>query len=146
VARLAQLEVRYGAGNAVDILRVELQLRVLLGEWDRAAELAARTRALAGSTCAPALGFVADWADAMRLAADGQCERALELGTAATGALARRGETYAAARLMTDLLAGVGGAAPPELVMQTAGRLDEMGARASADAARSLAYARGAGA
>jgi hypothetical protein len=139
LARLGHVEVRHGAGNATDVLRVELQLRALAGEWDRAAELTDRMRALAGPTCAPALGFVADWADAMRLVADGEVQRALAAGTAATGALARRGETYAAARLTTDLLARLGDAAPRELVVDTAGRLEAMGARASAEATRSLA-------
>jgi tetratricopeptide (TPR) repeat protein len=146
LARLDHIEVRHGAGNAVDILRTELQARALGGEWERAAELAGQTRALAGSTCAPALGFVADWADAMRLAADGHHARALELGGAATAALAARGERYTAARLMTDVLARLGAGAPPALVAQTAQRLEEMGAHASAAAARDLAYARDAGA
>ena len=71
-------------------------MRALEGEWERAAELAGQTRALAGSRCAPALGFVADWAGAMRLAADGDHARALEVGGAATAALADRGERYVA--------------------------------------------------
>jgi hypothetical protein len=141
LARLEHVEVRHGAGNAVDVLRTELMLRVLAGEWDRAAELAEQTRALAAATCAPGLGCVADWADAMRLAADGQRERALGVGGAATAALARRGETYAAARLMTDLLARLGEDAPRDLVADTARRLEAMGAHASAEVARSLAYA-----
>ena len=146
VARLGHVEVRHGAGNAVDILRTELQVRALEGEWERAAELAGQTRALAGSRCAPALGFVADWAGAMRLAADGDHARALEVGGAAIAALADRGERYVAARLMTDLLARLGDAAPRDLVAQTAQRLEAMGAHASAAAARDLAYARDPGA
>jgi tetratricopeptide (TPR) repeat protein len=141
LARLAHVEVRHGAGNAVDVLRTELLLRVVAGEWDRAAELAGQTRALAATTCAPALGLVADWAESMRLAADGQGERALVVGRAATAALAERGEAYAAARLMIDLLARLGAAAPRALVADTAARLEAMGARASAETARSLACA-----
>jgi hypothetical protein len=114
---------------------------VVAGEWDRAAELAGQTRALAATTCAPALGLVADWAESMRLAADGQGERALVVGRAATAALAERGEAYAAARLMIDLLARLGAAAPRALVADTAARLEAMGARASAETARSLACA-----
>jgi DNA-binding SARP family transcriptional activator len=146
VARLGHVEVRHGAGNAVDILRAELVVRALAGEWDRTEELAAQTRALAGSTCAPALGFVADWADAMRLAADGHHARALEVGGAAAAALAGRGERYTAARLMTDLLARLGDEAPRDLVAVTAQQLEAMGARASAQAARALAYAHDGGA
>ena len=146
LVRLGHVEVRHGAGNAVDVLRTELLTRAVAGEWDRAEELAGQTRALAGSTCAPALGFVADWADAMRLADDGHHARALEVGVAATAALAERGERYPAARLMTDLLARLGDAAPPDLVALTAQRLQEMGAHSSAAAARALAYARDAGA
>ena len=145
-ARLGHVEVRHGAGNAVDILRTELQVRALGGGWERAAELVGQTRALAGPRCAPALGFVADWAGAMRLAADGDHGRALELGAAATAALADRGERYIAARLMTDLLARLGDDAPRDLVAHTAQRLEAMGARASAAGARQLAYARDAGA
>jgi hypothetical protein len=48
---------------------------------------------------------------------------------------------YAAARLMTDLLARLGDGAPRAPVADTAARLEAMGARASAEAARSLAYA-----
>jgi DNA-binding SARP family transcriptional activator/tetratricopeptide (TPR) repeat protein len=146
LGRLGHVEVRHGAGNAVDVLRTELLTRAAAGEWDRAEDLAGQTRALAGSTCAPALGFVADWADAMRLADDGHHARALEVGVAATAALAERGERYPAARLMTDLLARLGDAAPPDLVALTAQRLQEMGAHSSAAAARALAYARDAGA
>ena len=145
-ARLGHVEVRHGAGNAVDILRTQLQVRALGGEWERAAELVGQTRALAGPRCAPALGFVADWAGAMRLAADGDHGRALEVGAAATAALADRGERYIAARLMTDLLARLGDAAPRDLVAHTAQRLEAMGAHASAAAARNLAYAPDAGA
>ena len=57
-----------------------------------------------------------------------------------------RGERYVAARLMTDLLARLGDAAPRDLVAQTAQRLEAMGAHASAAAARDLAYARDPGA
>jgi DNA-binding SARP family transcriptional activator len=146
LARLGYVEVRHGAGNAVDILRTELVTRAVAGEWDRAEELAGQTRELAGATCAPALGFVADWADAMRLAADGRHARALDVGGAATAALAERGERYAAARLMTDLLGRLGDDAPPAVVAVTARSLEEMGAHASASAARALAYAREAGA
>jgi hypothetical protein len=117
-----------------------------MGHWDRAGDLVERTRALAGSTCAPALSFVADWADAMRLAAEGRTEPALAVGGAATAALAVHGERYNAARLTTDLLARLGDAAPAEVIVRTADSLDAMGARTSAAAARALAYAPDAGA
>ena len=146
LARLDHVEVRHGAGNAVDILRTELLTRALVGDWDRAEELAGRTRELAGFRCAPGLAFVADWAAAMRLAADGHHARALEVGGAATAALAERGERYAAARLMCDLLARLGDEAPRDLAALTAQRLEEMAAHASAADARALAYARDAGA
>jgi hypothetical protein len=79
-------------------------------------------------------------------AADGDHVRALEVGGAATDALARRGEAYAAARLMTDLLARLGANAPRDRVADTAQRLEAMGAGASAEAARSLAHAPDSGA
>jgi tetratricopeptide (TPR) repeat protein len=146
LARLEHLEIRAGAGNAVDVLRPELQVRVLAGDWGRAEELATQTRKLARPTCAPALGCIADWADAMRLAADGHRAQALDLGGAATAALAEHGERYNAARLMSDLLARIGEAAPPDLVALTGQNLEDMGAHASAAAERALACARDAGA
>jgi hypothetical protein len=117
-----------------------------MGHWDRAGDLVERTRELAGSTCAQALSFVADWADAMRLAAEGRTEPALAVGGAATAALAVHGERYNAARLTTDLLARLGDAAPAEVIARTAHSLDAMGARTSAAAARAMAYAPDAGA
>jgi hypothetical protein len=118
-------------------------MHALVGDWDRAQELAGQTRALATSTCAPALGFIADWADAMRLVADGHRAQALDAGSAATAALAAHGERYNAARLMTDLLARLGDDAPADVVVLTAERLEGMGAHASADGARALLTARG---
>jgi hypothetical protein len=143
LVRLGHVGVRPGAGNAVDVLRTELMMRALVGDWDRAQELAGQTRALATSTCAPALGFIADWADAMRLVADGHRAQALDAGSAATAALAAHGERYNAARLMTDLLARLGDDAPADVVVLTAERLEGMGADASADGARALLTARG---
>jgi hypothetical protein len=136
--RLQRVEVRRGSGNAVDVLRAELLLRALAADWDRVRELAETTRGLASTTCAPALSHVADWTDALRLAAEGRTAQALEVGGAATAALANHGERYNAERLMADLLAGIGTEAPPLLVDATSARLDAMGAHASAAAVRTL--------
>jgi hypothetical protein len=134
--RLRRVEVRRGSGNAVDVLRAELLLRALAADWERVGELAETTRGLASTTCAPALSHVVDWTDAMRLVAEGRTAQALEVGGAATTALAKHGERYNAARLMADLLARLGDEAPPSLKKATAARLDAMGAHASAAASR----------
>jgi hypothetical protein len=90
---------------------------------------------LARSACAPALGWIADWAAAAQTAATdpvGSTERAV----AATTALARYGEAYTAARLLSELLALVDPAAGAKLAEETAQKLTEMGALASAACAR----------
>jgi DNA-binding SARP family transcriptional activator len=143
LARLACVEVRAGSGNVVSVLRTELHLRALAGDWDRAGQLGDRTRALATTTCAPALRCVADWAQAVKLADDDRVGEAIALAGAATAALAALGERYNAARLMGELLARLGDEAPAPVVCTTAEQLDAMGAHASADGVRAAACAHG---
>jgi tetratricopeptide (TPR) repeat protein len=111
-------------------LRTELVLDALAGEWDALDDALVEARALAASAAAPALGWHADWAEAVRVGG----EEGLALAEAATGALAAYGERYTAGRLMAELLARVD--APPALVASTAEALEAMGAHASAALAR----------
>jgi hypothetical protein len=112
-------------------LRTELPVYALGGDWERLDRLLAEARAIARPACAPALACVADWADAVRLAAADRGEEALALGEAAAARLAAHGERYTAARLLADLLPLVG--APAVVVARVAGELRGMGAHASAD-------------
>jgi hypothetical protein len=109
-------------------LRTELVLNALAGDWD--ADTVAQARALAVSARAPALGWHADWAEAVQLGG----EEGLARAQAATAALAAYGERYTAGRLMAELLARTD--APPALVASTAEELTAMGAHASAALAR----------
>jgi hypothetical protein len=77
---------------------------------------------VAREACAPAVGWIADWAQGVRA---GSLERAL----AATRALDLYGEHYTAARLEVDALLRMPDQAA---AADTAARLERMGARASA--------------
>ena len=84
--------------------------------------LAAKARRVAREACAPPLGWIADWADALRAGS-------LEGAVAATDALDAYGEHYTAARLMVDALIRM---PDPAVAEATAARLRAMGALASA--------------
>jgi DNA-binding SARP family transcriptional activator/tetratricopeptide (TPR) repeat protein len=137
--RLAAAEPRNGAGTEVNRLRVELPARAVGGEWDALDALLAEARRLAEPGGAPALAWVADWAEATQLASAGRIPDALELALPATSALDAHGERYTAARLLADLLTAMAGDAPADLAALTAERLERMGARASGAAVRGLA-------
>jgi tetratricopeptide (TPR) repeat protein len=113
-------EVR-GLVDGVHHLRAALQVAALSDDEDTEA-LAARARTLARNGCAPALAWIADWAEAVRA---GDLARALT----ATGALGAYGERYTAARLDVDALVRMPDA---EAAEATAARLEQMGALASA--------------
>jgi hypothetical protein len=92
-------------------------------------------RHLARSACAPALGWIADWAAATQTAAAdpvGSLERAL----AAASALSGYGEAYTAALLLSESLPLFDAAARAESAEKTAQQLSQMGAHASATRAR----------
>jgi hypothetical protein len=120
--RLAVSDIARGLIDGVHHLRAALQLAALDDGDDELDALADRARELAREACAPAVGWIADWAQAMRA---GSLERAL----AATGALDLYGERYTAARLEVDTLVRMPDAAA---ATRTATRLEQMGARASA--------------
>jgi predicted ATPase/DNA-binding SARP family transcriptional activator len=135
-ARLALLCVGPDRGDAILLLRVQLPVLALgknRGDLDRAL---ADARKLARSCCAPALGWIADWAAAVQIAAN-EPAAALARARRATTALARYGERYTAARLMCDLLPLLGDATGiAAIANQTADELEAMGAHASAAQAR----------
>jgi DNA-binding SARP family transcriptional activator len=113
-------------------LRLDLQVRALLGEWSVLGDLIPKARAIASQACAPMLAWTADWAQAVEEAASGDDDRAVSRAVRAAEALEQYGEPYTAARLLADLLPFLGGDLRAHLAEQTAARLDEIGARASA--------------
>jgi hypothetical protein len=146
LVRLEQVKLGSLHGDTVDRVRAALQVRALAGEWSAVEEIARHARALAGPGGAPELAAMADWADALRLAAAGDVPEALALAKTACAGIAARGERYTADRLMAELLVRLGDDAPPALVGATAESLEAMGARTSAAAVRAVAYAPEAGA
>jgi tetratricopeptide (TPR) repeat protein len=120
--RLADADVARGLVDGVHHLRAALQLAALDDADDELDALADRAHEVAREACAPAVGWIAGWAQAVRA---GSLERAL----AATGALDLYGEHYTAARLEVDALVRMPDVAA---ATRTATRLEQMGARASA--------------
>jgi hypothetical protein len=123
---------------ATRVVGLRAQLPVLALSDDPGALTAAIAHAheLAQSACAPALGWVADWAAAAQAARDDPAG-SLQRAVTATTALARYGEEYTAARLVTEFLPLAEGPGVAELAEKTAQRLTHMGAQASAARARS---------
>jgi DNA-binding SARP family transcriptional activator len=122
---------------AATILYLRAQLPVLTQSGPSRALDTAITdaRHLARSACAPALGWIADWAAATQTPATdpvGSLERAL----AATTALARYGEEYTAALLLSESLPLFDATARAKSAEKTAQQLNQMGAHASATRAR----------
>jgi hypothetical protein len=93
----------------------------------------AEARALAGPACAPALGLIADLAEAGMLAREGDAEKAFAQADRAATALDHSGERYTAARYLAELLPALKEAeGSAELAQRTAAGLTDMGALASA--------------
>lgn len=120
-------------------LRAELELAALAGSWEQVGALREEARLLARSACVPYLAAIADWTDAVELAAAGRSEEAVHMGVQATTALETYGDRYAAARLLVDLLPSLARADARELAEETAAKLDAMGALKSATDARAYA-------
>jgi hypothetical protein len=119
--RIEASDALRGLVEGVHHTRAQLQLVTLEGS-EPIDELAAHARELARRACAPALSWIADWAQAVRA---GSLQRAL----AATAVLDRYGEHYTAARLEADALVRMPDAGA---ATTTALRLEQMGALASA--------------
>ena len=117
-------------------LRLELQLRALGAEPADLDRLIAESRERARRACAPFIGWLADWAEAIGLVRSGALEQGLTLARGATSQLDAYGERYTAARLLVDVLPWLDTPAAEEVVPDAAGRLEAMGARASAAQAR----------
>jgi hypothetical protein len=120
-------------------LRTGLQVFALAGDWSEFDRLAAEARALAPTVCAPALAWIADWGESVRLATAGRPEEACAKARAAADSLEAFGERYTAARLLVDLLPLLDGDPAHRLAGDTARRLEAMGALTSTAAAREWA-------
>jgi hypothetical protein len=117
------------------VLRAWLPVLALGGDEDELDHAAADAQRLAHAACAPALGSIADWAGAARLAVSDP-EAARTRARAAVAALAEHGEHYTAARLDLDFALLAKGSAKAEIAEDVAERFEAMGARASAALAR----------
>ena len=137
--RLEDLEPAQLLADRIYRVRAELELAALAGNWERVGSLGEEARLLARSACVSYLAAIADWADAVRLAAAGRSDEAAHKGLEATTALEAYGDRYAAARLLVDLLPFLARADASELAEETAAKLAAMGALKSAAEARAFA-------
>ena len=116
-------------------LRAWLPVLALSGTDDELDHAAADAQRLAQDSCAPALGWIADWAAAARLALSDP-DAARGSARAAVAALTEHGERYTAARLDLDFALLTNGSTRVEIAEDVAERFEAMGAHASAALAR----------
>jgi DNA-binding SARP family transcriptional activator/class 3 adenylate cyclase len=116
-------------------LRLSLQLSALAGDWATVDRLVAEAKQLAPRACAPAVAWIADWADAVRLAAAGSGNKAVGQARRAARGLQRYGEPYTAGRLLVDMLPFLDRGLRAKLAEAAAKRLNALGACASASEA-----------
>jgi DNA-binding SARP family transcriptional activator len=116
-------------------LRAWLPVLALSGADEDLDRSIADAQRLTKTACAPALGSIADWATAARLAANDP-ESARMRAQAAAAGLAKHGENYTAARLDLDFALLTEGSVRVKTVEQIAERFDAMEAHASAALAR----------
>jgi hypothetical protein len=119
------------ATSAILYLRAQIPTLALTGGNEQLRVAIADARQLARSACAPALGWIADWAAATQTANDDPAA-SLERALAATTALHEFGEPYTAARLLSDILPLTETTARSQVAESTVQRLTRMGALASA--------------
>jgi DNA-binding SARP family transcriptional activator len=119
------------ASATILYLRAQLPVLVLSGATRGLDEVIADARKLAQSACAPALGWIAEWAAAAQIAASDP-GRSLERALAATTALADYGEAYTAAQLVKEFLPFMEQDDGVKLAATTADQFTAMGALASA--------------
>jgi hypothetical protein len=129
---LARISGHESTTTRVHRTRLGLQLCALAGDWEGLAQVQEEARELARTACAPSLALIADWSEAMRLAATGHSEEALAKASAASAALDSAGERYRAARLLTHLLPLLELDVATRIAGDVAARLESMGALASA--------------
>jgi len=137
--RLEAIEPSSLLADRIYRVRAALELAALAGHWEEAEALGEEARVLARSGCVPYLDAIAHWADAVRLAAAGRSEEAARKGVEATAALEAVGDRYSAARLLVDLLPSLARGDARDLAVETAARLEAMGALKSAAEARAFA-------
>ena len=94
--------------------------------------LAAEARELGRSACAPFLGWIADWGEAVLLARGGRSPEAVQVAKAALSPLEAFGDRYAAARLMVDLIPFLQEQDVASSAADVVPRLEAMGASTSA--------------
>jgi hypothetical protein len=119
------------AAATILYLRAQLPVLALSGANRLLDATITEARRLSRSACAPALGWIADWAAAAQTTGTDPVG-SLQRARAATTSLARYGETYTAARLLSEFLALMVPASEAELAQKTAQQLTHMGALASA--------------
>jgi class 3 adenylate cyclase/tetratricopeptide (TPR) repeat protein len=116
----------------LDRLRFDLQVTAVLDEREDFSKLAGQARAKESALCAPWLGCIADWGEAMFLAREGRFSDAASMALDATARLDEMGQRYRAARLLVDLLSLLDGKEAPRVAEHVVPRLKAMGAAASA--------------
>jgi hypothetical protein len=119
-------------------LRLDLQLSALAADWGAVDRLVSEARQLAPRACAPTLGWIADWAEAVALAGRGEGNEAVVRASRAARAMERYGEPYTAARLLVDLLPFLAPHLRATLAENVGPRLEAMGACVSATAAATM--------
>jgi DNA-binding SARP family transcriptional activator len=125
-------ERRGDVGTETNRMRALLPVLVQRGDDTELRAAVAEARELAGRACAPALGWLADLAEAALWTREGRCEDAVAHADAAASALDRHGEHYTAARALAELLPQLDCDAAADLARRTTARLTDMGAMASA--------------
>jgi class 3 adenylate cyclase/tetratricopeptide (TPR) repeat protein len=113
-------------------LRAALSIHALGGDPATWEPLAAEARELGRSACAPFLGWIADWGDAVLLARRGRSRDAVQVAKDALSPLEAFGDRYAAARLMVDLMPFLQEQDVASSAADVVPRLEDMGASTSA--------------
>jgi class 3 adenylate cyclase/predicted ATPase len=116
----------------LDRLIFDLQVTAVLDEREDFSELAELAHAREGPLCAPWLGCITDWGEAMFLAREGRFSEAASRGLDAAARLDRLGRRYRSARLLVDLLSVLDEKETHRVAEHVVPRLKAMGAHASA--------------
>jgi len=116
----------------LDRLIFDLQVTAVLDEREDFSELAELAHAREDPLCAPWLGCIADWGEAMFLAREGRSSEAAGRGLDAAARLDRLGRRYRSARLLVDLLSVLDENEAHRVAEHVVPSLKAMGAHASA--------------
>jgi hypothetical protein len=134
IRRMETIKESASATERISRLRAQIPLRALVADWARLATLEEQARELAEPFCAPVLGWLAEWAAGVRLAAHNDPTEGLKLMLEATSRLDAFGEHYTAACLLRDALAFLTPEAAGSVADDLVRRLAAMGAHYSASA------------